>query len=414
MTAVLATRPLWAGRSMVLLGILLLAANLRTAVVAFSPIVSFVDDDIPLDVVGLGVLGMLPPIAFAASGIVAPWVARRIGLELSIAVACAAMVAGPLVRAVAGDYAVLLAGTVLALAGMGFGNILLPPAVKKYFPDRIGLVTSSYATLMALSTAIPPLIAAPVAGTAGWRASLALWGVIAAGALVPWIVVWLQSVAHARRIRESGDVLAVRGRFEGRIWRSRVAWAITLAFAIPGFNVYAMFAWLPELLRDTAGVDEVQAGALLGLFGLMGLPASLLVPILASRLRNVSVIIYAGLLFFLGGYAGLLLAPAAAPWLWVALAGSGPLMFQLCLALINLRTRSPEASVALSGFVQSIGYSAAAFGPLVVALLHDVSGGGWTVPLLLLAGSTLLSIVSAVTLARPRFVEDDLEGASDG
>lgn len=407
MTETLATRPLWAGRTMVLLGILLIAANLRTAVVAFSPIIGYVTGDIEIDVVGIGVIGMLPPLAFAASGIIAPIVARRIGLELSIALACAAMVVGPLVRALAGEYGVLLVGTLIALAGMGFGNILLPPAVKKYFPDRIGLLTSAYATLLSLSTAVPALLAAPIAGTVGWRSAIALWGIIAATALVPWMIVWLQAVAHTRRSRDAGDVIAPPSRFVGRIGRSRVAWAITLAFAIPGFNVYAMFAWLPELLVDTAGVDDVQAGALLALFGIMGLPASLVVPILAARLRNVSVLIWVSLFFFLSGYAGLLLAPAAAPWLWVALAGSGPLMFQLCLALINLRTRSTEGSVALSGFVQSIGYAVAALGPLVVALLHDLTGG-WTVPLLLLAASTLLSIISAVSLAKPRYVEDDL------
>jgi CP family cyanate transporter-like MFS transporter len=89
------------------------------------------------------------------------------------------------------------------------------------------------------------------------------------------------------------------------------------------------------------------------------------------------------------------------------LVGIGPLAFPLSLALINLRTRSTGASAALSGFVQSVGYTAGALGPLIVAVVHDLTRG-WTIPLVVLLLSSLISIVSAVILARPRFVEDDL------
>lgn len=39
----------WAGRSFALLGVVLLALNLRTAVAAIAPIVRLIDDDLPLD-----------------------------------------------------------------------------------------------------------------------------------------------------------------------------------------------------------------------------------------------------------------------------------------------------------------------------------------------------------------------------
>jgi CP family cyanate transporter-like MFS transporter len=54
------------------LGILLVAANLRSAVAALSPIVAQIRVDVPLDSVSLGNLGMMPPICFAAFGIVTP------------------------------------------------------------------------------------------------------------------------------------------------------------------------------------------------------------------------------------------------------------------------------------------------------------------------------------------------------
>lgn len=396
-------RPLWAGRAAAVVGIVLLALNLRTAVAVLSPILSFVEGDIPLDSIGIGLLGMLAPLAFAASGFVAPLVARRIGLELTTVLACAAMVVGPVLRAVAPVYGVLVLGSVVALAGMGVANIVLPPVIKKYFPDRVGLLTATYVTLMSISASVPPLIAAPLAETAGWRVTLGAWAVLAVGALIPWFFVL---AGHRRSVAE-GAVPVVSQALLGRMPRSRVARAIALAFAITALNVYGLFAWLPEIVIDTAGSTPTEAGALVALFGIIGLPAGLLAPVLATRVRNIGWVFAGAVACYVAGYAGLLLAPGTATWLWVLLVGSGPIVFPLCLVLINLRTRTHEGSIALSGFAQGIAYSLGALGPLLIGLLHDVSGG-WTMPLLFLLATSLVTLVSAVQLARPALVEDEL------
>lgn len=397
-------RPLWAGRAAAIIGIILLALNLRTAVAVLSPILSYVSGDIPLDSIGIGLLGMLAPLAFAASGFIAPVVARRIGLELTTVLACASMIVGPLLRAAAPHYAVLVLGSVFALAGMGFANIVLPPIIKKYFPDRVGLLTGTYVTLMSISASVPPLIAAPLAESAGWRVTLGAWALLAVGAFIPWLIVLLQ---HRRSVAADGAVPVVSQALLGRMPRSRVARALALAFAMTALNVYGLFAWLPEIVIDTAGVTPAQAGALVALFGIIGLPAGLLAPVLATRVRNIGWVLAAAVGCYVLGYAGLLLAPGSVTWLWVLLVGSGPIVFPLCLVLINLRTRSHEGSIALSGFVQGIAYAVGALGPLLIGLLHDVSGG-WTVPLAFLLATTLLTLVSAVMLAKPGFVEDEL------
>jgi len=404
--------PLWAGRSLALVGILLVALNLRTAVAAISPITGHIGEDIALSSVGLGVLGALPPIAFAVSGFVAPVIAKRIGLELAITLATVAMVAGDLARAFAGSFVQLMLGSVLALAGMGFGNILLPPAVKRYFPDRIGLVTTAYVTLLSISTAVPAILAAPVADAAGWRVSLGVWSVLAFSSLVPWIFLLLNN----RKKRLAADPMGNDAVDEPeaalfrRMLRSRTAWAIALAMAVSSLNAYATFAWFPELLTDIAGVDRIGAGALLAIYGIMGLPTGLLVPVLAARMRNVGLLVQLGVLFFVTAYLGLLFIPTYATWLWVVLAGLGPILFPVCLVLINLRTRSHHTSIALSGFVQSIGYTVGATGPFIVGILHDVTTG-WTVPLIFLLGTALVAAISGFMLVKPRFVEDELRAA---
>jgi CP family cyanate transporter-like MFS transporter len=402
-------RPWWRGRATVLVAVVLLALNLRTAVAALSPIVDLVAGDVPLSALGLGILGMLPPIAFALAGIGAPLLARRIGLEWAIAAACAAMVIGPLVRAIAPSYGVLVVGTAIALAGMGVCNILLPPAVKDYFPDRIGQVTALYATLMSISTALPPLIAAPVAAAVGWRVSLGLWAAAGLAALLPWLLVALRASRDARaaaRADAALDATLPEGLRARELVRSRVAWAITIVFTVAAVQAYSAFAWLPRVLIDIAGVAPTEAGALLALFGIMGLPVALAIPVLAPRV-NTGALVVVGVGLFVAGYAGLLLSPATLTVLWVLLIGIASLLFPLCLVLINLRTRSVRTSTSLSGFVQGFGYAGGALGPLAVGLVHELTGG-WTAPLVLLGGVSLLALVGAVVLARPGTVEDDL------
>ena len=406
MTAVM-PRPLWAGRAAAVIGIVLLALNLRTAVAVLSPILALVGEDIPLDGAGIGLLGMLAPLAFAASGFVAPVVARRIGLELTTVLACVAMVIGPLLRAVAPNYGVLAVGSVCALAGMGFANILLPPIIKKYFPDRIALLTGTYVTLMSIGAAVPPLLAAPLAESAGWRVTLGVWAILATAAIVPWLIVLGQHRGRTRRQLADGDLAVLAPALLGRMHTSSVARALTLAFAVTSLNVYSLFAWLPEMVIDTANVTPAQAGALVALFGIMGLPLGLLAPVLTARVRNIGWVFVFGVACFVAGYAGLLLAPTTVTWLWVLFLGTGPLVFTVCLVLINLRTRSHEGSIALSGFVQGIAYALGALGPLLIGLLHDFTGG-WMVPQIFLLATALQTLISAVMLAKPRMVEDEL------
>ncbi len=405
-------RPLWRGRVLALVGIVLVAANLRTAVTSLSPIFAEIDGDIGVGSVGLGLLGMLPPLCFALFGVFTPRLVRRLHLEPVLLIALGSIVAGHLVRSLAPNFAVLAIGSALCFAGIGIGNVVLPPLVKKYFPDRVGLVTSLYATVLSVSTFLPPLIAVPVADVAGWHVSLGVWSIVAMLAVVPWIGLIVRERRDARAAAVTDpEIEEPRGRV--LVHRSPIAWAIAAVFATSSLNAYAMFTWLPTIVTDVAGVTAAQGGLLLSLFSAMGVPASLIVPMLVARLRNVAVLVYVASACFVLGYLGLLLWPATLTWLWVLLAGLGPLLFPLALVLINLRTASHDGAVALSGFVQSVGYTLGALGPLVVSLLHAVTGS-WTVPLLLLLATGALCAIAGRITGRPTTIEADLAARGHG
>lgn len=405
----IAARPLWQGRVAALLGILILALSLRSAVSAISPIVAQISTEIELTSVGFGFLGALPPVFFALAGIIAPPIAKRVGLELTILVAVGAIVVGHLIRAASGSYVALVAGSALALAAMGIANVLLPPVVKRYFPDRIGGITAAYVTILSISTAIPALSAAPLADAYGWRVSLGIWSVTAALAAAPWVMLFARH--HRSRNDQAPELAEAAPAVVSRIWRSKTAWAIAVTFAVTSLSAYAMFAWLPEILVDLLHVTNVEAGAYLALYSFISVPGSIIVPILVSRLRHPGWVIQSGVAFFVVGYLGLLLAPATATWVWVSLIGIGPLLFPVCLTLVNLRTRSQQASAALSGFVQAIGYTLGALGPLMVGVLHDLTGG-WTAAIAVLTVVSLVGVPVGVILSKPRYIEQDLDGRS--
>ena len=406
---------------------MLVAVNLRTAVAALSPIFSQISVDVPVDNVGVGLLGTLPPLCFAVFGLLAPALKRHLRLETLLIGALVAILIGHLARGLAANYAVLSLASVLTFAGMGVANVVLPPIVKKYFPTSIGTLTSLYVTIMALFSLIPPLVAVPIADSLGWRLSVSMWAALAAVAIIPWLMLWMRdrrATAAATRAAtaaagpaasgspsDAGLLPEISPAVAGRVWRSPLAWSMGLLFGTTSLNVYAAFAWLPELLTDLAGVSPAQAGVLLSLYAGMGIPFSLAVPVLASRMRSVAPLIALGFACFAAGYLGLLLAPAALPWVWVALVGAGPLTFPLVLVLVGLRSRTPEGTVALSGFTQGVGYALGALGPLLVGVLHELSGG-WTAPLAFLLLTLVVIAVAGRVVARPRMLEDDWHRAA--
>ncbi len=402
-------RPVWRGRLVVLAGIVLVALNLRVAVAAVSPILAVVREDVALSASQVGLLGTIPVVSFAVFGSLATPCARRLGLEPTMVLAMLLSATGEVVRATVSSAPAFLAWSVLALAGMGMGNVLLPPLVKRYFPDRIGLVTAVYSVALSFSTALPPLLALPVAQRYGWRVAIGWWAVVGLAAAVPWVVVVVRSVtarAHLRELlrrapRRAGEqVLVSHDRGVTRlVWRSPLAWALAATWALNTTGMYVLFAWLPEMLVD-AGLDSAAAGRWLAVVAIMGLPAALLGPVLTARMRNPYPLVACFLGCWAVGYLGLWFAPTHATAVWMVLLGVGGGTFPVSLALIGLRTASPAIAVTLSGMVQGVGYAVAGLGPVGIGLLYEATGT-WDAPIAVLLGLVVVQLVVAWRACRP-------------
>ncbi|MBB5959833.1 CP family cyanate transporter-like MFS transporter [Saccharothrix tamanrassetensis] len=374
----------------VLAGVVLIAANLRVAVTSLGAVLDQVRDDLGMSTVTVSTAATLPVLCFGVVAAATPWVVRRVGAPAGLGIAIAALLVGLLVR-VSGGEGTLLVGTFLACAGIATANVLVPVVVKAEFPHRVGEVTGAYSAVLSLGAAVGAVATVPVGTiTGGWRGGLAAWSVLAAAALLAWLPL------ARRRTAPAEAAMSVRV-----LMRSPVAWVVTLLFATQSLLAFAVMAWLPTVYHD-AGFSFSEAGALLSVSVLAGVPVYFVVPVLASRLRTQGCL-GAGLTACqLVGLTGLLASPATVPWLWALLIGVGGGVFPLTLALFSLRTRSTAGTAALSALAQSGGYLVAAGGPFLVGVLRDATGS-WSVPILFMIVICLLQVGLSFAAGKRRF-----------
>jgi len=398
--------PLWHGRALALLGILVVALNLRASTNLLSSIYPFIRETFDVPPIVVGIIGAIAPFAFATAAFFAPRIGRRIGLEQSLLLAIGLIVTGHILRTVAPNYSFLIAGAILSLFGTGMGNVLLPPAVKKYFPDRIGLMTALYMTLMSVSATVPALIGVPLSESVGWRTSIAVWIFTSLAALIPWVIELRNARRHPGGVN-TADLIADPTQSHVPVWRSPTAWAITLVLAVSSINGYVAYAWLAIMMLDVSGLDMSGSALMLALYGITGLPPALIIPILASRMKRADRLVHLGTALFIAGWLGFLLSPTNGTWVWGTILGFGGLLFPLALVLINLRSRTTATSMTVSGFAQVGAYLFAGFGPIIVGVLHQIQGD-WHGVLIFLILVTIPAFVGGIVLGRNRIIDDEL------
>ena len=171
-----------------IIGIILLASNLRAPITSVGPLIAAIRDDLLISNTVAGALTTLPLLAFAFISPFAPKLARRFGIELTLLISLIVLTLGIFLRSL-GSIEVLFIGTLFIGLAIAIGNVLLPGLVKQNFAHRVGLMTGVYAVSMNLSAAIASGMSVPLAsiGSLGWRGSLGIWGLLGIVAILFWI-----------------------------------------------------------------------------------------------------------------------------------------------------------------------------------------------------------------------------------
>lgn len=372
-------------------GIALIAVTMRGPFTSVGPLLDAIRSDVGLSAAGAGALSMLPLLAFAAISPVAPALARRLGLELTLTVALAVLAVGLVVRSLPGTTLPLLTGTALIGLAIGVVNVVLSALVKRDYPDRAPTLTGLYTTIMGTFAMIGSGVAVPVADAVagGWRTSLGLWLITPLVALA----VWLPHVRSPVTTRDVASLAPARPP-----WRSPLAWQLTAFMGLQSLGFYVSVSWLPTILHSH-GLSAATAGWYVALMQLTGLLTSAVSPLIVRRLPDQRAFTATAALVGVLSFVGFVVAPGLSA-VWSATVGlSQGVGITLALSFFALRARDAQQAAALSGMGQSLGYLLAALGPLLFGVLHDTTGG-WTAPLLILAG--LIGVQALVALGAGR------------
>ncbi|MYT31535.1 MULTISPECIES: MFS transporter [unclassified Streptomyces] len=380
------------------IGVVLLALNLRPALVAVSPLAGTIRAASGMSAAATSLLTALPLLCFGLLAPVAPRLGRRLGMERSLLCTMALICLGTGLRLLDSVVA-LFAGTVVIGAGIAVANVLLPGLIKRDFPARTGLMTGLYSMSLFGGAALAAGITVPVQQAAGlsWQATLACWGALAALALL----VWLPQVRARTRVSEAAARQAahpVRG-----LWRSPLAWQVTGFMGLQSLSYYAAAAWLPTMLED-AGTSAGDAGWMLSFSSLLGIAGSFLAPVIVGRRLRAGTLAALGAVLCAAGFAGMWAAPVGGAYLWMTLLGLGQ-GAAISLALLFIVQRAPDTRHAaqLSSMAQCFGYILAATGPAVLGAVHDASGS-WAGPLVVLLVLLVPQVAVGLGAARPRHV----------
>lgn len=367
-----------------ILGIIFIAFNLRAAITGVGSLLTILQTQLQLSSGAAGFITTLPLLAFA---VVSPLVSRftgRFGEGKAISFALVVMIAGLMIRSYFG-VAGVFAGTALAGVGVSFGNVLLPSIIKGCFPEKEAALTGVYTASMSLFASVAAGVSVPLAVVSGWNHAMAVWVLLAAVTLLLWRPFF--------RMRLSGEKR--EGYIKG-MHRSSVAVWLSLFMGLQCVFFYCFVSWLPAIL-EMKGFDTETAGYLFSLYQIIGIPASLFMPVAAGRNRDQRrpaaflMVLYAvGMMLLILGSGSILVAGA------VVICGfcSGACI-SLAMLMINTRTENPATAGQLSGLVQSAGYLIAAAGPSVMGIIFDLTAS-WTITLICLAVLLIPLSVSAV------------------
>ncbi|MHC8405984.1 CynX/NimT family MFS transporter [Pseudomonas sp. TMB3-21] len=356
---------------LLLLGLILVALNLRPALSSMAPMLSEISRALGLSAAQAGLLTTLPVLCLGLFAPLAPILARRFGAERVVLGILLTLAAGIIVRSSFGQIG-LFAGSVMAGASIGVIGVLLPGIVKRDFAKHAGTMTGVYTMALCLGAAMAAGATVPLSEhfDHSWAVGLGIWVIPAVVAAIFWLPqVGPKHGAHQVAYR-------VRG-----LLRDRLAWQVTLYMGLQSSLAYIVFGWLPSILIGR-GLTPTQAGLVLSGSVIVQLASSLAAPWLATRGKDQRLAIVVVMALVLGGLFGCLYAPIEGLWGWAIILGLGQGgAFSLALTLIVLRSRDSHVAANLSGMAQGFGYTLASMGPFAVGVVHDWTGGwsavGW-------------------------------------
>jgi len=341
---------------------------LRLTILAVPPVIPLIHDDLHLSETQVGILSGLPMVLFAGAAIAGSLMIARLGALTAMLIGLVICAFGSMLRGVGPNIAMLYFGTIVTSFGVAVMQPSLPPLVRSWVPNRIGLATAVYTNGLLVGEILPAALTIPLVLPLlhrSWQWDFVFWA-------VPVAIIAAIIFGFAPRAPATMPTVASRRWMPD--FRNLAIWRIGLMLGSINATYFSLNGFLPDYLTHT-GQPGLIHGALTAL-NTGQLPASFLLLASADRMvRTVWSYLICGVIalacvfviMFVGGH-----------WIIAACAVAGcaiAAILVLILALPPLISPPEDVHRVASGMF-TISYSCAVIVPVISGLLWDATG--WT------------------------------------
>ena len=373
---------------LIILGVIFLSLILRTPITSVGAIVGPLKSILDINNTVAGFITTIPLIAFA---IFSPMVAKfsnKAGLEKTLLFSAVIISIGLGLRFYINTYVFFITTFIIGV-GITVGNVLLPGLVKKYYPEKIGIMTGFYAVVMNIGAAVAAGISYPILSTniggKNFATGLAvnIWIIIAVVNIVIYVAM--------SKNNNASEVTDTHEKVHGYFKYSKM-WTIMLSMGLQSALFYCSVSWFAEIMISKDFSPET-AGLLLSISQFAQFPSTFIVPILADKLHNkliIPVVITIGYIISLVGmlYTSGNFVLMLTFIIIFALAGGGS--FSYVMYLFSVKSRNESEAADISGLAQSGGYLLAAIFPPLLGYIRDISDWNKALYVLILTATVLL------------------------
>ena len=373
---------------LIILGVIFLSLILRTPITSVGAILGPLKSILDINNTVAGFITTIPLIAFAIFSPMVAKLSNKAGLEKTLLLAVITISIGLALRFYINTYVFFLTTFIIGV-GITVGNVLLPGLVKKYYPEKLGLMTGFYAVVMNVGAAFAAGISYPILSTniGGEKFSTGL-------AVNIWLVIAVINIFVYTAMSKNSSVSEVKDSHEkvhGYFKYSKM-WTIMLSMGLQSALFYCSVSWFSEIMISKGFTPET-AGLLLSISQFAQFPSTFIVPILADKLHNkliIPVVITIGYLVSLVGmlYTSGNFVIMLTFIIIFALAGGGS--FSYVMYLFSVKSRNESEAADISGLAQSGGYLLAAVFPPLLGYIRDISDWNKGLYVLILTAAVLL------------------------
>ena len=373
---------------LIILGVIFLSLILRTPITSVGAILGPLKSILDINNTVAGFITTIPLIAFAIFSPMIAKLSNKAGLEKTLLLAVITISIGLALRFYINTYVFFLTTFIIGV-GITVGNVLLPGLVKKYYPEKLGLMTGFYAVVMNVGAAFAAGISYPILSTniGGEKFSTGL-------AVNIWLVIAVINIFVYTAMSKNSSVSEVKDSHEkvhGYFKHSKM-WTIMLSMGLQSALFYCSVSWFSEIMISKGFTPET-AGLLLSISQFAQFPSTFIVPILADKLHNkliIPVVITIGYLVSLVGmlYTSGNFVIMLTFIIIFALAGGGS--FSYVMYLFSVKSRNESEAADISGLAQSGGYLLAAVFPPLLGYIRDISDWNKALYVLILTAAVLL------------------------